>query len=436
MTISPPPPFEVASPDPSAEAKKPALPIPAARGKQNTARGYRTSFSAGVSRLAAALRPVIDRWHYDRLLNREQARRLVRDTRENPYEFNVPYRVLLAWSYPQAILAAHGDLSPLIAGACSSLFFLRAKAQGAKQVMTPRVIPAYSLDTYAYLGYLESESCDLLAEEVDPAPVVRFVAESVLSGWYVSTNVNKYYIPGAAASRRDFRHPLLVTGCDAARGIFSVITYANDGDYAREEVSAEKLGRAIVSRAVFERMARPDHKGAVKRLRRYRPAKGVPRTVSLHSVAAQLTDYMESRLPPAALNNPAPAIEEFNYSPDFLASCAFGVSTYDCYTVYFQHVLAHPKELDFRVTRTLWEHKEMMLIRIQYLEQVGAIPGDGEISAKYQEVVDLALKLRMACYSWSKQQGGREFLSQAHERLARMRQVETDTIEQVLACLD
>lgn len=405
------------------------------RGRQNTQRGFRTPFSAGVSRLACALRPVIDRWHYDRLLNRKQARQLVCATRENPYEFNVPYRVLLAWSYPQAILAAHDDISPLIAGACSSLFFLRAKAQGAKHVMTPRVIPAYGLDTYAHLGYLESESYDLLAEEVDPTPVVQFVAESVLEGWYVSANVNKYYIPGAAASRRDFRHPLLVTGCDAAKGIFSVITYANDGDYAREEVSAEKMGRAIVSRAIFERMSRPDHKGAVKRLRRYRPTKAVPRTASLNSVAGQLTDYLESRLPPLHLNNPAPGIEEFNYSPEFVASCAFGLSTYDCYTEYFQHVLAHPKELDYRVTRTLWEHKDMMWIRVQYLERIGAIGGGGELSRKYREVVDTALKLRMACYSWSQQQGGREFLSNAPELLARMKEMEIETIEHVLAFL-
>jgi hypothetical protein len=331
-------------------------------------------------------------------------------------------------------LSAHHDIAPLIANFYSSLFFHREKITGNRGVMAPRVLPAYTLDTYAQTGYLEGEIFDLMLEEVNPRHVFHFVHESVLSGWYVSANPNKYYLAGSGWSRRDYRHPVLIVGFDAIQQAFLAVTYKGD-EFEKISIPGEALARALVSRATFERVSRTDYRNTVRRLRRFRPRANLKLTADIPSIASQLSDYLESRPPPPSLANPAPDVDEFDHGEDFRAQCLFGLAAYDGFKGYFEHTLKHPVQFDPRVTRVLWEHKKMMAIRLKHLEEIGVLGRGANFSEDYQPILRWAHAIHLACFDHMTAGKPGRHVAELLGRIDTIRSEERKIVSSVRSCL-
>jgi hypothetical protein len=404
-------------------------------GVQNITKSFPTKFSGAVGKMAWLARPAIDAFHY-----RPMERNYATHTRspasvENPYELDVPYRALLTWSYPLGILAAHGDINAVIANYYGSLFFPKAKINGAKDVMIPRILPAYTLDTFSALGYLESEIYDLMLEDISPGRVIDFVIESVAQGWYISTNANKYYIPGPAHRWYDFRHPILVTGFNGTERSFTIITYTSNGEYGRVCVAQHLLGRALISRATFERMIRTDYRNTVRRLRLFRPRKVPLAVVDCKSIAEQMKNYLAAIPPPFGVLNPIQGIDEFDHPAHFTERCLFGIATYEGFRGYFDYIHRSPKHFDARVTRTLVEHKKMMLSRIELLERSGFVDQKLQLSARFRPIAHWAQAIHLGFVArWRGVSRGAD-LAAVIGRESEMRIADKQTIECTLKAL-
>lgn len=401
-------------------------------------RGYLTRMSAFVARLAPLLRPVLDRYHYDQMLASEASRPYDGQgaVYRNPFNLDAPCRTMLSKSYPLAILSAHIDIAPIVANYYSSLLFPEAKITGGPEVTPPLIVPAYGIDTWTALGLFEAESRDDLADQISPAPALEWMLQSSRDGWYISANVNEYYIPGTSRyKRRDFRHPILLIGCSHRACTFSAVTYTQHGEYAIIEVPYRALAKAVVSRATFDRTHIVGYTGGLKRLRRFRVAPDMAISINPTSIRLQITDYLEGKKPPTELANPVSGIFELSESADYLAGMVFGINTYDRFKHHVEVIARDRGKWDPRVTRTFWEHKKMLVTRIQALEHVGILKPEQGFAALANQLASWSCNLHlMFCSPGTGKQGSSD-LALISERFDEMKALESSLLDRTCLAL-
>jgi hypothetical protein len=359
-------------------------------------RPYPSNLAAALTIINPLARPFVDYFHY-RPIERRHQRGVtsLSDAVQNSYCLDIPYKTLLYFSDPLVILGAYHDIEHLVFNHYVSIAFTRSKATGGKSVMTPRLLPSYGLDTFAALGYLQGESQDLLAAEADPNSALKFVEDSLAQGWYVSSNVNKYYINGTDWYKRfDHRHTILIVGYTASH--FTIIGYTGSC-FDKLEVPRALLGRAIVSRGTFGRPQLPHYMFGIPRLRRFRVGARKP-SPNIKQLQLQLSDYLSSTMPSPTSLNPAQGIRESDCTSAFVRSCGFGFAAWDLYEDYLRHVIRAPRDLDARVIRTIWEHKKMMGIRLAHLRESGFL-SHAALESEYKPVVDWACAIHTAQFT-------------------------------------
>lgn len=213
-------------------------------------------------------------------------------------------------------------------------------------------------------------------------PDIRdFVLDCLEQGYYFSTLVNEFYIPGTSAFQTyDYPHHVMFYGYDAEQDALLAAGYfSSPPKFAKErqvplalfEKAFKTVGQDVTSM-----------NGTVELIRfpyRDRPY-GIRPELSPRHLARALEDYVHSR------KTEVPAIPNFNLGIDLNQSeLVFGIGIYRLLTDRLRTQTENGASLHMKTFQTLLNHKTVMLRRIRHLLDIGYIE-DREAYSRYQDV--------------------------------------------------
>ena len=327
------------------------------------------------------------------------------------------------------------------------------------------------LDFYSPLGYSGSGfACPFLDAQwigrslIDGGcgSVVPFLIESIDDGYYARLTVDEFYLPGRTSyRRRHFMHSLLVHGYDRGRGLFHVAGYLANGEYGSSPVSFTELEEAFAvglgplepgdgdrnegkprrfdgvgSRADLRRCMRSKRPSNVESNRVWLVRYNREARFELDFAAAleMLEDYANSAPTPArfasiltfpnkvyTLGQPLPEREDLT----------FGVETCRCLQWWMEEVLGGRREFDVIPFHVLWEHKKIMVSRLEYFERNGYLDPSLALSARYREIEARAAHLRLLMIRCRMKQD-RKLLARSLARVGDLREEEEVVLAAVL----
>ena len=323
------------------------------------------------------------------------------------------------------------------------------------------------LDFYSPLGYSGSGfTCPFLDAQwigrslIDS--VVPFLIESIDDGYYARLTVDEFYLPGRTSYRqRHFMHSLLVHGYDRGRGLFRVAGYLPDGEYGSSRITFTELEAAFaVGLEPLEagdcdgsggKPRRFDGAGSRADLRRYMYSKRLSNVESnrvwlvrynrearfeldFRAALEMLEDYGNSAPTPSrfasiltfpnkvyTLGQPVPDREDLT----------FGVEIYRCLQWWMKEVLEGRREFDIIPFHVLWEHKKVMVSRLEYFERSDYLDPSMALSARYREIEARAAHLRLLMIRCGMKQD-RKLLARSLARVGDLREEEIEVLGGVL----
>lgn len=387
------------------------------------------------------------------------------ETAELPLNEDPPVRGYLRHAFLFSILATDDLYLPwLFGGNYTQLVFDR----------DPGWMP---LDFYSPLGYSGSGfACPFLdAQWVGRSLIERgcgslvpFLIESIDDGYYARLTVDEFYLPGRVSyRRRHFLHSLLVHGYDRGPGLFLVAGYLANGEYGSSRVSFTELEEAFAvgleplesgdcDRADDESESdagprRFDGVGSRADLRRCMYSKRLSNVESnrvwlvrynrevrfeldFGAALEMLEDYANSARTPSrfasiltfpnkvyTLGQPVPEREDLT----------FGVATYGCLQRWMEEVLRGRRDFDVIPFHVLWEHKKIMVSRLEYFERKGYLDPSLALSARYREIEARAAHLRLLMIRCRMKQD-RKLLARSLARVSTLREKEVEVLAGVL----
>ena len=385
----------------------------------------------------------------------------MRETAVLPLNEDPPVRGYLRHAFLFSILATDDHYLPwLFGGNYTQLVFDR----------DPGWMP---LDFYSPLGYSGSGfACPFLDAqwigrsliEGGYGSVVPFLIEGIDDGYYARMTVDEFYLPGRTSyRRRHFLHSLLVHGYDRARGIFRVAGYLPNGEYGSSEVTFAELeaafavglepleegdcdgdgnegerrrfdgvgSRADLRRCMYSKRLSNVESNRVRLVRYNREARF---ELDFRAALEMLEDYANSAATPCrfasiltfpnkvyTLGQPIPDREDLT----------FGVEVYRCLQWWMGEVLGGRRELDIIPFHVLWEHKKVMVWRLEYFERNGYLDPSLALSARYREIEAGAAHLRLLMLRCRMKQD-RKLLARSLARVDNLREKESEVLGGVL----
>lgn len=212
----------------------------------------------------------------------------------------------------------------------------------------------------------------------DKQTLLEFIVKAVSRGYYVHVIVDEYFVPNTIAYNKDRQpHEMLVIGYDLDEGVLHVAGFDKSMQYGKYTVDYDLFYTA------YERCERQHdyHQNYVfllwndeKKVYRLRP----------EIMVEHLRNYVDgknSMLPYAALADPVDWV--------------YGLKCYDklLHSLRY-HVGELGKDMDVRPIHTVWEHKKIMLKRVQYMMEHGYLARDDAFAGKFKEAERLALTAR------------------------------------------
>lgn len=191
-------------------------------------------------------------------------------------------------------------------------------------------------------------------------------------GFYVAfSGVDDYYVKGKSWYKEEhFNHDGLIVGYDDESGTLSIAAYDQRWIFTVFETPQE---------CFVEAMTVLCDKGTYGGLHAVK-AKNEPQEINFKNIYNELKKYLSSTISDYPLDNP---------------EAVWGIVVYDFLCMYLDKLadgsIPHERR-DRRVFRLVWEHKKCMLGRIKAVEEFCG--WDNELSSAYEEVVDLADKVR------------------------------------------
>ena len=327
------------------------------------------------------------------------------------------------------------------------------------------------LDFYSPLGYSGTGfACPFLDTQwiaravIDNGygSIVPFLIDSIDGDYYARLVVDEFYLPERGAyQQRHFLHSLLVFGYDRKRAVFHVLGYRQNGEYGPSEVGFKQLEEAF---DIGEREGVKSN--AAARARHQGQFDGVGSRAELRSwvYSRKLSNVDLNRLWLVRYNRQARfrfdfqaawlMMEDFLHSictPSRFAALAtfpnkvytlgqeipvrednvFGMKIYDCLARWMELILAGRREFDIIPFHILWEHKRVMVARLEYFERHGYFDHALECSTRYREIEAMVAHLRLLMVRCQMKQDPK-LLARSIARLGKIRDCETQLLTQFL----
>ena len=273
-------------------------------------------------------------------------------------------------AFTESIIGKHQDYSEWCAG-------------NYMQVMVQTELEN-ALGILDYLAGSAFGCCRLLDSIVDEKEEImgsfscfeQYIKDRIREGYAIYTHADEFYIPHRVSYRKDhFEHDLLLHHVDDET--VSYIGYDSVGEYASYDISLRELYTAMHT-------ANPMLRRLKKNNNRYR--------FSIKDFILMLDEYVNEKDSRENLNiylDLQDEIPEF-YEGKLSRPIRFGICMYDTLQKLLELYDVSDYFYDWRAFHLLWEHKQSVIKKMEYLTQHKYLSQDQNFIEQYQEIVDTA----------------------------------------------
>jgi hypothetical protein len=339
-----------------------------------------------------------------------------------PFNCSPPLRSYVHSAFPTGILTSAAGLTGPALNYHVQLFFPTEKLQPEKRRRHFQFLPGIALPQFAQLGYLKLTHWNLeSALAAKPSDFVDALVQRLNEGKYLHGWANQFFIPSSGDYLRRHRvHAILIVGYNSLKRTFQVALYS-EGVFGIGDVSARLLRHSFQTANYG---LRPGPRGPVLELITPNPA--MPATVCRTSAYHQLRQYLEGK---NNIDEYGPGGEFFlagSYTPRATDAGSFGIETYRAVAEYLTSIAQFGERLDFRVTRTIMEHK---LLLQNLLLAVATTDGQRRLAVTFNSVVSMASRFHVRAFALDREKVRGDLRSLIPE-LEAMRAKEHDLLEQ------
>jgi len=274
---------------------------------------------------------------------------------------------------------------------------------------------AFYLYDYAASPWLETLRLNREWCSRPGSDITGIVRDALASDFYVYLTLNERYVPQRKAYRvRDFPHDVLIRGVDDEQGTFELYGYDHELRFRDS-----RLPQADLPAAYHETGPGPFYDVPFTL---YRYADGGGYTFDPAYLAQGLTEYLDSVNSSRhfqGLRDPWPRV--------------YGMATYDLLAGYLDEYARGAVRYDIRNLQVLWEHKRIMVARLERCVQLA--PAVGELVGDYRRVERKAWALRALMLAHRAGRPVRDFGAAAQALLAEIRAAERPLLQRFAAAL-
>ena len=250
---------------------------------------------------------------------------------------------------------------------------------------------------------------------------MRFLKENVHSviknmldeGYYVEfSQVDDYYMKGKSWYReKHFGHDGVICGYDENDHTYTIGAYNSKWNYAIFKVPQKCFEQGMFS------MLKKDMYGNITALKVNKDRAELDTELIKNS----LKDYLKS---------------DFETYPLIPEGVAFGSVVHDYIGIYLEHLyygIIPYERKDKRIFRLIWDHKRLMLERIEAVEKKAGVKND--ISSEYKNIVEESSRMHTLYIKyWLKKDNG--ILLELKDRLEKMREAEKKPLEKLILLIE
>ena len=341
-----------------------------------------------------------------------------------------PIASYLFYLHPLSILTGHGEahLPWLYSTFIQLVHFPGREVKFFLQPFVPSNPMRYVYGTTCPWLDVQLMNQEIVLGRVGEAP--EFVMDCIERGRYVQLDVDFFHVPGRAEYRsRHFLHEILICGYDAGDEVFSVSGLTGRGQFGLSQVSFGELKRALSTpREELFPEEGTELPSWYRRMLAERPMVCLYRYVPEASftldptvVAEWIGDYVEGRESARRFRSLATPKEEGRW----------GLQVYEYLDESLRHVM-DGGSADLTIPlRVMWEHKKLMLARIEYLGERGIIDGSRCHAREYGEVEQRMGKARLLYLKWEGQRRDGQ-LERVRRLLAEVAEAERGVLTRLL----
>ncbi|WP_088549666.1 hypothetical protein [Paenibacillus aquistagni] len=231
---------------------------------------------------------------------------------------------------------------------------------------------------YGNMPWLIYRHCDKVLLSQLGVDIHRYLITQLEREFYVVTYVDEYYIHNSICYQQNhFVHDIFIYGYDLDRQIYHVAIFDKNRQFSTQEVTFEQFEQAYLS----EGSSSQTLISSCKRLEPcdYETSKygaGLARfDFDLKLMIDVLNDYLEGRNSTKRLRMTQQPMEGY-----------FGVEIYPLLQDFITRVMEGVQNFDVRPFHILWEHKKMMVARVQYLQKHGYLKEETTLLEQFERL--------------------------------------------------
>ncbi|MBT2284105.1 hypothetical protein J7E78_11190 [Paenibacillus polymyxa] len=206
----------------------------------------------------------------------------------------------------------------------------------------------------------------------------EFIQKSLMQGKYIYTHLDEFYIPDTPSyGKNTSPHANLIYGFNDRDRTFNIGGYNENLKYTFKKISYSQLEESSKSIVHIVQNQSPEiWHDFYKFIYMIKYRELTHYTLDVQWMIDQLKDYLSS-------SNSSGRFRGFlNKSDDF-----YGLEVYDKLIAYYKD---KPNNSDLKPPHLIWEHKKLMLMRIEYLVSNQIIAKDQALTKVYAELIQLS----------------------------------------------
>ncbi|MEK4250358.1 hypothetical protein [Paenibacillus sp. FSL W7-1287] len=222
---------------------------------------------------------------------------------------------------------------------------------------------------YSFCPYLEVQNLTYSLIESLNQNIIDLVIRSIDDGNYIDVQLDEFYVPNRENfGKRYFIHTNMIYGYDNSDKTFDILGYAEGNVFRSSRISYYDFERAF-------------YKGEDSQVTLIKPHNHYSYNFNLSLVKQQLSDYMYA----------IDSFSCFNINRNVEPNIVHGVEVYD-----YLIVNLPIRPIDLRPLHLIYEHKKMMLLRLEYFRKNELISEDlfEFLFAEYKSLEKLSLVSR------------------------------------------
>jgi hypothetical protein len=250
------------------------------------------------------------------------------------------------------------------------------------------IFPIEYMKAYDYCGaalFLQETFVDEKVIPVDKKTLIPAMVGWIDQGFYVISRVDVSKLPGTRHYRgRPSVHTVFFYGYDLQQKIFHHLDFNEKGDLTPIDVRFEDYLTAFFSRNLpgLFKEKRINSQYHIT-LCNVKPQSKLQFQLDPECIKALLTDYLHS-------TNTSKRFHLF--VPE--AKGVYGLSIYQALIDFTVFMARSSQSVDYRTFHALYEHKQLMVERLLYLESLGIIDSTLRLSERFNKIAELSDILR------------------------------------------